>query len=628
MKTDFFVRILGRTRVTKWILLGLLMARASAQPAPTPLANFWHPDAPVYALASLGDSLYLGGAFGYVGPFNGPLGGARLDSGAVSLQVPAVTGTVYAVAHDGAGNRYFGGSFVVAAGALTNLIRVFPWGSVDWNFRPNPDGAVRALAFGENHTLYVGGDFGKIAGSTRKFLTGLDPNTGTINAWGPVAQGSVLAMAVADDTVYLGGKFSSLGGQSRPRLAAVDALTGALKPWNPGASGGSAEVRTISVDGNTVYVGGVFTSCGGKPRNRIAALDMAGVATAWNPNGGSASGDAVNALVVIGPSIFVAGSFSSIGSLNRTNLAAVDLVSGLAVPTFEPQISGPVSALAALGNELIVGGRFSRLNDLPRRSLARLDAATGNLSPWEVPVSSLNSATTAAVLALAATDVELLIGGDFLSIGGVLRSRLAALNMTSGAATPWDPSADRDVYTLAASASAIYAGGLFTNVAGQARSRLAAVSPAGALLPFNPGVTATAANGVLTLALDGTKLYVGGNFTAVGPSNRTSLALLHLPDGLIDQWGPAVSGGAVRVVVPAASSTYVGGDFTSIAGASRPYLARLSTTGRGTNLSAFLPAPNGKVYSVLPRDNDLFVGGEFSTIGGQSRNRLDRKSVV
>jgi hypothetical protein len=43
-------------------------------------------------------------------------------------------------------------------------------------------------------------------------------------------------------------------------------------------------VQALAVSGSTVYVGGQFNSIGGQSRSNIAALDVTtGLVTAWNP---------------------------------------------------------------------------------------------------------------------------------------------------------------------------------------------------------------------------------------------------------------------------------------------------------------------------------------------------------
>ncbi len=109
-------------------------------------------------------------------------------------------------------------------------------------------------------------------------------STPAYNTW--VTSGAVHAMVNYNGIVYIGGSFNKVGPvggpmQTRNHIAAIDADTGRATAWNPNANG---IIYSLAISGNTVYVGGTFTSIGGQTRNSIAALDATtGAATAWNP---------------------------------------------------------------------------------------------------------------------------------------------------------------------------------------------------------------------------------------------------------------------------------------------------------------------------------------------------------
>ena len=76
---------------------------------------------------------------------------------------------------------------------------------------------------------------------------------------------------------YLGGNFAKVRNPNgtwvnRTRLAAVNTSTCAVLPWAPSAN---AEVSALHVVGSTVYIGGTFTSVNSTARNRLAAVDAA-----------------------------------------------------------------------------------------------------------------------------------------------------------------------------------------------------------------------------------------------------------------------------------------------------------------------------------------------------------------
>jgi MYXO-CTERM domain-containing protein len=61
------------------------------------------------------------------------------------------------------------------------------------------------------------------------------------------------------------------------------------------------------------------------------------------------------------------------------------------------------------------------------------------------------------------------VGGSFSFINGQWRTRLAALDVTTGAASAWDPASDKVVFAVAADSTAVYAGGRFTTMGGEPR---------------------------------------------------------------------------------------------------------------------------------------------------------------
>ena len=67
------------------------------------------------------------------------------------------------------------------------------------------------------------------------------------------------ALAVIGDTVYVGGEFTSVVGTRRKNIAAIDAASGKPTAWNPGAD---AEVRTLLATPAGLVASGDFTRLG------------------------------------------------------------------------------------------------------------------------------------------------------------------------------------------------------------------------------------------------------------------------------------------------------------------------------------------------------------------------------
>src|SRR4030095_10332414 len=106
-------------------------------------------------------------------------------------------------------------------------------------------------------------------------LAALDATTAAAAAsWNPAPDGPVRTLAIQGTTVFVGGEFNNVGGQSRSKSASLDAATGNATPWNPSAGGFGLLVQTITLSGSMAYVGGTFTSIGQRTRRNAAAIDI------------------------------------------------------------------------------------------------------------------------------------------------------------------------------------------------------------------------------------------------------------------------------------------------------------------------------------------------------------------
>jgi hypothetical protein len=311
---------------------------------------------------------------------------------------------------------------------------------------------------------------------------------------------------------------------TRNNLAALSVGTGSVIPWNPSAN---ATVRAIAISGSTIFAGGDFTSFGSGPhpitRNYLASLDaVSGAVTDWNPN----AGNTVHALAVVtGPTtvVYVGGDFSTIGGQMRSYVASLTADTNFA-SVWNPNSNGNVYALAASGSTIYVGGLFSMIGGQGRGEIAALNAGgSGTATSWNP-----DAAAGGGVSALAVSGGAVYVGGDFLGFGlvtPIFRNRIAAIDALSGAITPWNPNANSTVAALAVSGSKIYAGGDFTTIGGQGRNRIASLDAVSGLAnAWNPNT-----NGLVrSFALAGSTAYAAGEFTSVGGRPYSGIAAFDL----------------------------------------------------------------------------------------------------
>ncbi len=273
-----------------------------------------------------------------------PAGQPQISGRGASLGFGSVTG-LRAVVDDGAGGWYVSGLFDHVGGLpRSNLAHILANRTVDANFAPTVDGAITSLAL-SGTTLYVGGLFTTISGEARNNIAALSTIDGSATPFNPNADKAVTALALSGDnaTLYVGGSsFTSIGGQARNGLAAIDTVSGTANgsflPLLARTSATAASVDSIVLGGSTIYVAGNFDNVGGVPRRTLAALDLVdgSLVTAFAPAPTSASGCAACASIVSislsGNTLFVGGSFGKIGGQLRKNLAGLDVATASPPP--------------------------------------------------------------------------------------------------------------------------------------------------------------------------------------------------------------------------------------------------------------------------------------------------------
>ncbi|MBG0567728.1 delta-60 repeat domain-containing protein [Actinoplanes aureus] len=198
------------------------------------------------------------------------------------------------------------GDTVVVGGAFTKVTdssrrqtlarkNIFAFGLHDGairTFAPQVDGAVYSLAAGPDHTVYIGGAFKTVNGGAQRGLARVSVRTGErISSFGARANwGDVRALAVRGERLYTGGTFSAINGVRRTGLARLNAISGAVDPnfdarlSGPGLKRVRVEHFDVSPDGRKLIAVGAFLRSGTSDRTQIALFDVGGspaVLTSW-----------------------------------------------------------------------------------------------------------------------------------------------------------------------------------------------------------------------------------------------------------------------------------------------------------------------------------------------------------
>ena len=115
---------------------------------------------------------------------------------------------------------------------------------------------------------------------------------------------------------------------------------------------------------------------------------------------------------------------------------------------------------------------------------------------------------------------------------------------------------------------------------------------------------------------DGSRIYVGGDFTTVDGQPRGHLAAFDTATGaLVSTFAPTFNS-TVRAIAVAGNTVYVGGQFTSLNGAARGYAASVRLDGATGSWRPW--ANDGYVWALQPTPDGskVVVGGQFSQLNG------------
>ena len=475
------------------------------------------------------------------------------------------------------------------------------------------NGTVWAVAPAGDVT-YVGGDFTELSPATGNALA-LAAADGTRDTSFPTVSGLVRAVAARPGGGwFLGGTFSTIGGKSRGHLATTTGA-GAVGGWNPKAKGGTVAAMALSPDGSVLYVGGSFTAIGSAARDGLAAFTTADLKlTSWAPT--PVTGGTVSALAVTPDgAVVVGGSFTGIASSGRNHIATI--APDGSVTAWNPGASDDVTALATDATDVYAGGDFTTLAHTTQSYVGAVDAATGSAAAWA------GTGADAPVDALALSGSTLFVGGTFSTLDGSDHSALGAVSTTDGHATSFTADADGAVGVLSISAdgSTLVAGGSFQSIGGVGARRLASIDTVAGTVDQSFTPDPNDVPRAIARSADDTELLVGGAFSGAGGVLRAHLGAIDLSTGAATSWNPGADNTVYALALdPSGTVVYAGGAFTHVDATGEQKLAAIdASTG---HVTSFHVNASNRVRSLAADGDLLYVGGEFTKLGGQPRPYL------
>ena len=334
--------------------------------------------------------------FGNFSKFNGVssskiaciLPDGELDISFNSAQTGA-NNTIKTAAQQLDGKMIIGGNFTNYNNTICNRIaRILPDGSLDGSFLSGSgfNGQVFSVAIQSDQKILAAGNFTKYSGLTASHIIRLMQDgtiDGSFNA-ATGANGTIDVIVVQPDgKMILGGRFDTFNGIGYSRLIRLN-TDGSIDSSFSVGTGFDKNVYALDLQSDgKIIVGGSFLNYNGISKKRILRLNSDGsLDTTFNSGTGFSNGDVRSILVQPDDRILIGGAFS--GNYNGT--ASLRLLRLSSNGVFDSSFSvGLNSTLYTMGftadYKLVIGGNFNSVSGVAKHRIARLKLCN-NSSKW------------------------------------------------------------------------------------------------------------------------------------------------------------------------------------------------------------------------------------------------------
>ena len=367
--------------------------------------------------------------------------------------------------------------------------------------------------------------------------------------------------------VIVGGDFTDAGGRpDGDRFAFWDGDAWGGLGTAPSDQISNGRISALARSPYGIYAGGSFQNAGGDPDADFLAVYGGGH---WSPActstvpGPAITGN-VTSLLVVGPTLYVGGSFQDgAGIPSADYLLACDLRFGTASTVVDPThtpFSGSVYALAADSEgTLYAGGKFTDLQDIDAAdNVAYLKG--GGWHAMGTGGVGCGCAVTDAVRGLTTVGTDAYIGTDANDVAGIAQadhvarwngSAWGAVGAGTGGANGWFPTTT-SINALVSDGSHLFATGSFLDANGDPRADNIAWFDGSAWHPVgSDGAGDGPWSGTgLALGILGRTLYAAGSFTSAGGDPQAHSVASFPLSQIIAYPTPTVTPGPSAVATP------------------------------------------------------------------------------
>ncbi len=503
-------------------------------------------------------------------------------------------------------------------------------GDEKWDDRfgpPGVDGQVNAIVVAGDD-VFIGGKFVTAGPVVAYNIARWNVATRTWAPLGTGVGGPVYALAIADDVLYVGGEFYDAGDVVATGIAQYDISIG---KWSAMQNGvwwhrefpyvhGTGIIHSILVNGDDVYVGGSFNRAGSNVT--LGFADWNRRVERWFTFGAGIDSGTVYSMAVDGDDLIIGGDFTMdrapfANSLVRLNMASREFHAD------DPAVDGAVYSVAMLDSTPVIGGAFTI--DGRRAVVARLDGERWSPMAFAPDSAVRDMLVDASGNLFVAGGIRVLNGQ---SVNGIARFNGSAWYAVDVGVGGTDSLAVRAV--ALSSDGQLIAGGSFL-VAGTSTAYGVAGWDGRLWHPLTHTVPMAGTNGtdgpVYAVAVDGNRVYLGGDFTHAGAVEARHIAWWDIASSTWHSMGQGIGGSnpLVRTISVVDGTVYVGGIFDSAGGVPATGIARYDpTTGTWSDVGGGVGGPTPYVFCTSPSDGGLLVGGGFTEAGGRPAARVAR----
>lgn len=306
--------------------------------------------------------------------------------------------------------------------------------------------------------------------------------------------------------------------------------------------------------------------------------------------------------------------------------------------SFSDLPNGSVLVTTITDNYIYVGGTFTHIGNFEVSKVARYHRKTGKLDTLWVPPAIGHSSNYSSVYSytdvstIAATQNDVIIGGQFTAVGNLERIHIAKLSAKTAQLDPlWNPGVgnftnwltlqNTVLAKIAILENSVFIGGKFTKVGGLRRINLAKVSLTNGQtdVAWNPEPSGFENNNYIQgFEVDGNYMYIFGNFFKINNQDRKGVAKIDIITGVVDpNWDPEASNNSISDLKIENSYIYITGQFNTIGGKSRFGIGRVDKiTG---DADEWNPNPVGFFPALIAvGKNHIYLTGILGEIGGKN----------